>query len=118
MRTLDEIATINDSVDQWRQELTWLKNAKPKITFYRNKADGSPGLEYYGRVDYKDTIQASFPFKKNVSAQGSLQLRFDHYIAEWMRTIPNDGQQKKTSSSKLTCSGGNSAGLGCCITTR
>lgn len=89
-RTLDEINAINSDVEEWRQELTWLKNSKPKITFYRNKADGSPGLEYYGRIDYKDTIQASFPFKKNVSTQGVMQVRYDHYIAEWMRTIPND----------------------------
>lgn len=94
-RTLDEIAQINQSCEQWRQELEWIHKAKPKITFYRNKADGSPGLEYYGRVDYRDVMQGSFPFKKNVSAQGVMQLRFDHYISEWMRTIPNDPIQKK-----------------------
>ncbi|OQW34515.1 MAG: hypothetical protein A4E20_10875 [Nitrospira sp. SG-bin2] len=95
MRTLEEIANINTSVEGWRQELTGLRKAKPMVTFYRNKADGSPGLEYYGRVDYKDAIQASFPFKKNISTQGVIQLRFDHYISEWLRTVPNDPNQCK-----------------------
>ncbi len=65
------------------------------ITFYRNQEDGSEGLEYYGRVAYQDTIRASFPFKKNISAQGVMELRFDHYISEWMRSIPNDPNHKK-----------------------
>lgn len=95
LRTLDEIAEIEDEVEAWRQELTWLRMAKPMITFYRNKEDGSPGAEYYGRVAYQDTIKASFPFKKNVSAQGVLELRFDHYISEWLRSIPDDPHSKK-----------------------
>lgn len=105
-RTLDEIANINANVDAWRQQLDWIKKSKPKITFYRNKADDSPGLEYFGRVDYKDTIQASFPFKKNISTQAVLQLRFDHYISEWMRTIPNDANQKKNVIIKVDFYGG------------
>lgn len=106
MRTLEEIASINNDVEQWRSQLDGLRKSKPKITFYRNKADGSPGLEYYGRVDYKDVIQASFPFKKNVSTQATFQLRFDHYISEWMRTIPNDPNAKKNIVIKVDFYGG------------
>lgn len=105
-RTLDEIQSINANVEDWRQQLEWLHKAKPKISFYRNKSDGSPGLEYYGRVDYKDVIQASFPFKKNISAQGVMSLRFDHYISEWMRTIPNDPLQKKNVVIRIDFYGG------------
>lgn len=106
-RTIEELASINSDVEQWRLEQDWIRKAKPKITFYRNKSDDpnsgnaldldgqQPGLEYYGRIDYKDVIQASFPFKKNISTQGVLQLRFDHYISEWLRTVPNDVHSKK-----------------------
>lgn len=95
MATIAELDAIETSVGEWRNSLTALRRAKPTITFYRNKADGSPGLEYYGRVDYRDTIRASFPFKKNISTQGVLELRVDHYISEWLRRIPNDPNHKK-----------------------
>lgn len=87
--------SIDGSVEGWRQQLEFMRRAKPIITFYRNRSDGGEGLEYYGRVDYRDVIRASFPFKKNVSAQGVMELRFDHYISEWMRSIPNDRRHKK-----------------------
>lgn len=93
--TLADLDTIESDVGQWRQQLEFMRRSKPIITFYRNRDDGSPGLEYYGRVDYRDSIRASFPLKKNVSTQGVLELRFDHYISEWMRSIPNDPAQKK-----------------------
>lgn len=103
---LAELDTIETNVEDWRQQLTWLRNAKPMITFHHNQADGSPGLEYFGRVDYRDSIKASFPFKKNVSAQGVLELRFDHYISEWMRTIPNDPAQCKNVVIRIDFFGG------------
>lgn len=89
---LDDIAT---SVGVWQDQLNFMRRAKPMITFYRNRTGGEAGLEYYGRVSYQDSIRASFPFKKNVSAQGVLELRFDHYISEWMRSIPNDDTHRK-----------------------
>lgn len=99
MTITESNAAVLDGIDgdtgAWRQQLGFLRRAKPMITFYRNRADGSPGLEYYGRVSYQDIIKASFPFKKNVSTQGVLELRFDHYISEWMRRIPNDPLQCK-----------------------
>src|SRR5690606_36413164 len=94
-RTAEEIGTIKRDVEQWRDQLSLLRKAKPTITFYHNKEDGSPGLQYYGRVAYQDTLKASFPFKKNVSTQGILELRIDHYISEWLRRVPNDPNAKK-----------------------
>lgn len=103
---LAELDGIETNVEDYRQQLQWLRMAKPMITFYRNQADGSPGLEYYGRVDYRDTVKASFPFKKNVSAQGVMELRFDHYISEWMRSIPNDPGQCKNVVIRIDFFGG------------
>ncbi|MBB5167200.1 hypothetical protein [Mycobacterium sp. AZCC_0083] len=96
MSRLDELVDIDQSVEAWREQLYVLRRAKPMITFYRNPSDPSAvGLEYYGRVAYQDTIRASFPFKKNVSAAGTMELRFDHYISEWLRSVPNDPNQLK-----------------------
>lgn len=104
---LAELDTIETNVESWREQLLWLRQAKPMITFYHNNNDGSsPGLEYFGRVDYRDSIKASFPFKKNVSAQGVLELRFDHYISEWMRSIPNDPNQCKNVVIRIDFFGG------------
>ncbi len=83
-----------------------MRAAKPTITFYRNPADGSEGLEYFGRVHYNDTIRASFPFKKNVSTTAVMELRFDHYISEWMREIPNDPNQCKNVVIRVDMFGG------------
>lgn len=91
-QSLDE---IEGKVADWRNQLSAIRHAKPMISFYRNKGNDDPGLEYYGRVAYQDTMKASFPFKKNVSTQGVMELRFDHYISEWMRSIPNDDEHKK-----------------------
>lgn len=104
--TVSDLDDIETSVSEWRQQLDFMRRSKPIITFYRNKADGSAGLEYYGRVSYQDTIRASFPFKKNVSAQGVMELRFDHYISEWMRSIPNDPNQKKNVVVRVDMFGG------------
>jgi hypothetical protein len=92
---ITELDGIETNVGNWRDQLMFLRKAKPIITFYRNREDGDSGLEYYGRVAYQDTIKASFPFKKNVSAQGVMELRYDHYISEWLRSIPNDPEHKK-----------------------
>lgn len=101
-----ELDEIEAAVGNWRGQLDALRLAKPMITFYRNKENDDPGLEYYGRVAYQDTIKASFPFKKNVSTQGTMELRFDHYIAVWLRTVPNDPHAKKNIVIKVDFFGG------------
>lgn len=92
---ITELDQISDQAEDWRNQLSFIRKAKPMITFYRNREDGSSGLEYFGRVAYQDTIKASFPFKKNVSTQAVLELRYDHYISEWLRSVPNDPEHKK-----------------------
>lgn len=106
LESKSKLDSINGAVGDWRQQLEFMRRAKPMITFYRNKEDGSEGLEYYGRVDYRDTIRASFPFKKNVSAQAVMELRFDHYISEWLRTVPNDPAAKKNIVIRVDMFGG------------
>jgi hypothetical protein len=94
-RTLADLQQIDWQVEDWRASLLARSHARPWIRLWRNKADGSEGLEYYGRIAYDDNLKGSFPFKKNTSTQGVIELRVDHYIAKWLRTIPNDSEAKK-----------------------
>jgi hypothetical protein len=135
MPTLANLDTISQECEDYRHELDVMRRAKPMITFYRNKANADPdlvggiinnipilgplvdglrgpaagadpGLEYYGRVIYQDTIRSSWPFKKNQSAQAILELRYDHYISEWIRTVPNDPEQCKNIVVRVDLFGG------------
>lgn len=94
-RSLEHLQQIDWQVEDWRAQLKAKSRAKPLIRLWRNKANGDPGLEYYGRVHYDDNLKGSFPFKKNTSTQGILELRMDHYIAKWLRTIPDDDEARK-----------------------
>lgn len=86
---------ISNSCEVWRRELLMKSREKPYIRIWKNKEDGSPGLEYVGRVHYDDTIRASFQFRKNESSQGVLELRTDHYIAEFLREVVVSEDLKK-----------------------
>lgn len=92
---LGELNGIEAQVNQWRGHLQMMQRQKPYIRVWKNKDDGSPGLEYVGRIHYDDTIRASFPFKKNHSAQGSIEIRTDHYISEWIRDVTTNPEVKK-----------------------
>lgn len=134
--TIGDLDGISHAAEDYRYDLDVMRRAKPMITFYRNKvnedpnfnpggilggipiigdliddiggpaAGADPGLEYYGRVAYQDTIRSSWPFKKNVSAEGILELRFDHYISEWIRSIPNDPNSCKNVVVRVDLFGG------------
>ncbi len=84
-----------DNCEEWRQTLLNKRKQKPYIRIWKNKDDGSRGLEYVGRIHYDDTIRASFPFNRNESAQGVLELRTDHYISKWIREVAITEEAKK-----------------------
>jgi hypothetical protein len=87
--------SISKACEDWRTELDNRRKQKPFIRIWKNKDDGSHGLEYVGRIHYDDTIRASFPFHKNETAQGVLDLRTDHYMSEWIRKVVTDDTLKK-----------------------
>ncbi|AEK07065.1 minor tail protein [Mycobacterium phage Enceladus] len=88
-------ASLEAKADSVRQEHVAIRRAKPLIRLWMNNPDGSEGLVYVGRVDYDDTIKGSFPFKNNTPSQGVLELRDDHYLAVWLKKLPNDPTLKK-----------------------
>lgn len=92
---LSRIAQIQSQCEDWRAELNSRRNQKPYIRIWKNKEDGTPGLEYVGRIHYDDTIRASFPFRKNEASQGVIELRVDHYMSEWIRKVVTDDTMKK-----------------------
>jgi hypothetical protein len=87
--------TASDKCEEWRKKLENKRKEKPYIRIWKNKDDGSAGLEYVGRIHYDDTVRASFPFRKNESAQGVLELRTDHYISKWIREVAITEEAKK-----------------------
>lgn len=93
--TVNRLDEVSRACERWRSELEAKRYQSPIIRFWKNKQSGEPGLEYVGRVDYYDTIRASFPFKENEPSQGELTLRADHWIAEWIRSVAVDEEAKK-----------------------
>ncbi len=63
------LAIINNTqeyCEAWREELLTKRKQKPYIRIWKNKDDGTPGLEYVGRIHYDDTIRASFSSAKTI----------------------------------------------------
>lgn len=85
----------NEDCEEWRRRLLAKRKQKPVIRIWKNKENGDTGLEYVGRIHYDDTIRASFPFRKNESSQGVLELRTDHYISEFIRKVATSEEYKK-----------------------
>lgn len=86
---------ISTECETWREILHKKRQVKPYIRIWKNRQDGLPGLEYIGRIHYDDTIRASFPFRKNESAQGVIELRTDHYISKLIREVVVTSELKK-----------------------
>ncbi len=93
--SLAALDQISEQCEAWRKRLDTKRKQKPYIRIWKNKDNGDPGLEYVGRIHYDDTIRASFPFRKNESSQGVLELRTDHYISKWLRSVPITEALKK-----------------------
>ena len=93
--TFKAFAKLEAQADEVRAQNEAFRRARPLIRFWMNNPDGSAGLTYVGRVDYDDTITGSFPFKNNTPSQGVLELRDDHYMAMWLKQLPNNPELKK-----------------------
>ena len=86
---------ITGECEAWRTKLASKRKTKPYIRIWKNRVDGLPGLDYVGRVHYDDTIRASFPFRRNESTQGVLEIRVDHYISKVIRDTVITPEDKK-----------------------
>lgn len=80
-----------------RDEYKSLRVAKPIIRLWMNDPEyaANAGAVYVGRIDLDDTIRGSFPFKNNSPSEGVIELRDDHYIAMWLKKLPNDPELRK-----------------------
>lgn len=95
MPGLEALAGIESSCEAIRERHRGIRFSKPRIRIWMNNPNGSAGLVYVGSVDYDDTIRGSFPFKNNTPTQGVLELRDEHYMAVWLKKLPNDPELKK-----------------------
>ncbi|MFM8798900.1 MAG: hypothetical protein ACKODT_08080 [Fluviibacter sp.] len=86
---------IANDCEVWREQLLTKRKVKPYIRIWKNRQDGTSGLEYVGRIHYDDTIRASFPFRKNEATQGVIELRVDHYMSKFIRDMVTTPEEKK-----------------------
>ncbi|OMC55367.1 hypothetical protein A5747_13320 [Mycobacterium sp. IS-836] len=97
MMKLDDIERI---CGETRARYESLRKSFPLIRMWINDGRGDDhnipaGAVCIGRIDYTDTIKGSFPFKNNTPTEGVLQIRDDHYIAMFLKALPNDDAWKK-----------------------
>lgn len=93
---LDTVRTVDAACGDIREHYRELRDARPLIRIWMNNPDSNtPGAVYVGRIDIDDTIKGSFPFKNNVPSEGRIELRDNHYIAMWLKHLPNDGSLRK-----------------------
>lgn len=86
---LMSVAEIKQQCHAIRQSREELRMAFPIIRLWINENIDGPAV-CIGRVDYTDTIKGSFPFKNNTPTQGVLQIRDDHYVGVFLKSLPND----------------------------
>ena len=90
---LADIPYIRSQCAAIRENHRVIRRTPPRIRLWTNKADGAPGLVLRGECG--DTINGSFPWKKNTPSTGTLRLRLDNYLAKWLISIPDDPNAKK-----------------------
>ena len=96
MSSVDTLDLVDLKCTAIRDKYTSLRHARPLIRIWNNNPDPSiAGATYVGRIDFDDSIKGSFPFKNNTPTEGTIQLRDDHYIAMWLKQLPNDPAYRK-----------------------
>ena len=90
---LADIPLIREQCNAIRENHRVIRRTPPRVRLWTNKPDGAPGLIKRGEVG--DSINGSFPWKKNTPATGTLRLRLDNPLAKWLISIPNDPNAKK-----------------------
>ncbi|WP_016888306.1 hypothetical protein [Mycobacteroides abscessus] len=91
----DRLNAISRRTDAVRAEHKSLRRAKPEIYLYMNDPTGNQQAICVGHIDYDTTLKGSFPFKNNTPTQGILELPDDHFMAIWLKALPNDPELKK-----------------------
>lgn len=87
---MDRLNTIDLRAGEVRAKHKSLRRAKPEIQILMNRPDGGAGAVNVGTVDYDTTLKGSFPFKNNTPTQGILEIADDHWMAIWLKQLPNN----------------------------
>lgn len=93
--TLESLANTREITDEIRRQRKALQRAQTEISIYTNKADGSPGVVFRGRINVLDCVKHEWPMKKNVSSAGGFKIRASHPIAKLIQRIPNHPDECK-----------------------
>ncbi|MGK2881089.1 MAG: hypothetical protein ACSLE6_09945 [Mycobacterium sp.] len=106
MNLAPTLERTRQSVAETRRRRKAIQRAKPKIFLYKNNPDGSPGVVFRGRINFRELTKHKFPDVKNVSSAGMLEIRADHYLAKWILTVPNDPDECKNILIRIDMYGG------------
>lgn len=102
----DTLARTRESTAQIRRQRRALKQAKPKVFLYKNNPDGTPGVVFRGRINFREFSKHQFPDANNVSSAGSCEFRASHYLAKWIMTVPNTPEECKNILIRIDMYGG------------
>lgn len=102
----ERLERAKESIDGIRAYHAELKQAKPKVLFYKNNPDGTPGAVYQGRINFREFTRHQFPDVQNVASAGMFEVRADHYIAKWILTVPNTPEECKNVLIRVDMYGG------------
>lgn len=90
-----DLRAVKDHCRQTRESHKRMYRAKPLVRLWANPPTGQESQGLMLRGIAADSIAGSFPFTKKDVATGTLKLRLDHFLAQWMISIPNDTAAKK-----------------------
>ncbi|MFE2998660.1 hypothetical protein ACFXG4_27115 [Nocardia sp. NPDC059246] len=93
--TLADIPRLQAQCDAIRATHQAARSAAPFTRMWMNPPDSesSNGLIFRGII--ADSVSARYGWRKNVPQQATFRLRVEHYLAQWVISIPNDPNAKK-----------------------
>lgn len=95
MSLATQLAESMQTTREIRRRRKALQRAQTVIKIYKNNPDGSPGLQFVGRLNQFETTKHDFPQAGNVSKSGQFEVRSQHYIAKFIASVPNNPNECK-----------------------
>lgn len=90
-----QLAASMATTKEIRRQRKALQRAQTEIRLYRNNPDGSAGLQPVGRLNVFDVAKYNFDQQGNVSKPGMFEVRANHWLAQWIASVPNNPAECK-----------------------
>lgn len=93
--TLADIPRLQAQCEAIRHTHEQARYGNPFIRLWMNPPDNESNFGLIFRGIVADSISARYSWRKNVPQQATIRLRVEHYLAQWLISIPNDPNAKK-----------------------